>query len=112
VLWLNGYEPYVQVLFSNLSAIRLKALLGKRNLLVIDEAQRIEDVGLRLKLITNTLPEVQLIATGRSSFELANKVNEPLAGRKWEYKMLPLSFSEMVSYRIEISRRSYFTLSK
>lgn len=42
------------------------------------------------------MPEVQLIATGSSSFELASKVNEPLTGRKWEYKMLPLSFLEMV----------------
>ncbi|MCF6212550.1 MAG: ATP-binding protein [Flavobacteriaceae bacterium] len=98
VLWLNGDEPDIQALFSNLSAVRLKALLGKCNLLVIDEAQRIENIGLRLKLVTDTLPEVQLIATGSSSFELASKVNEPLTGRKWEYKMFPLSFSEMVQH--------------
>jgi len=98
MLWLNGDEPDIQALFLNLSAVRLKALLGKRNILVIDEAQRIENVGLRLKLITDTIPEVQLIATGSSSFELASKVNEPLTGRKWEYKMLPLSFAEMVDH--------------
>jgi hypothetical protein len=98
LLWLNGDEPDVQALFVNLSATRLKALLGKRMILVIDEAQRIENIGLRLKLITDSLPEIQLIATGSSSFELANKVNEPLTGRKWEYKMLPLSFSEMVAH--------------
>lgn len=55
---------------------------------------------LRLKLITDSMPEVQLIATGSSLFELANKVNEPLTGRKWEYKMLPLSFSEMVLHNV------------
>lgn len=98
LLWLNGDEPDVQALFVNLSATRLKALLGKRLILVIDEAQRIANIGLRLKLITDSLPEIQLIATGSSSFELANKVNEPLTGRKWEYKMLPLSFSEMVQH--------------
>lgn len=97
-LWLNGDEPDVQALFLNMSAVRLKALLGQRNILVIDEAQRIENIGLRLKLITDSIPEVQLIATGSSSFELASKVNEPLTGRKWEYKMFPLSFFEMVKH--------------
>jgi len=97
-LWLNGDEPDIQALFLNMSATRLKALLGQRNLLVIDEAQRIENIGLRLKLITDSIPEVQLIATGSSSFELASKVNEPLTGRKWEYKMFPLSFLEMVRH--------------
>jgi hypothetical protein len=95
-LWLNGDEPDVQALFSNLSATRLQAILGKRKTLIIDEAQRIENIGLRLKLVTDTLPDIQLIATGSSSFELANKVNEPLTGRKWEYKMFPISFAEMV----------------
>jgi hypothetical protein len=98
LLWLNGDEIDVQKLFSNISASRLKAVLGTKTLLIIDEAQRIEDIGLRLKLITDTLPEIQLIATGSSAFELANKVNEPLTGRKWEYHMWPLSFGEMVSH--------------
>jgi predicted AAA+ superfamily ATPase len=65
---------------------------------IIDEAQRIPDVGLKLKLITDEIPEIQLIATGSSSFELANSVNEPLTGRKWEYKMFPISFGEMVEH--------------
>jgi uncharacterized protein len=97
-LWLNGDEPDVQALFSNLSATRLQAILGKRKTLIIDEAQRIENIGLRLKLVTDTLPDIQLIATGSSLFELANKVNEPLTGRKWEYKMFPISFAEMVMH--------------
>jgi predicted AAA+ superfamily ATPase len=53
---------------------------------------------LRLKLITDQMPDVQLVATGSSSFDLANKVNEPLTGRKWEYTMYPLSFGEMVAH--------------
>jgi hypothetical protein len=44
------------------------------------------------------MPEVQVIATGSSSFELANDINEPLTGRKWEYRIFPISFSEMVEY--------------
>jgi predicted AAA+ superfamily ATPase len=64
---------------------------------IIDEAQRIQEIGLRMKLITDQIPEVQLVATGSSSFELANQINEPLTGRKWEYKMYPISFGEMVT---------------
>ena len=98
VIWLNGDEIDVQKLFLTISADRFKAIIGQKKIVIIDEAQRIEDVGLRLKLITDSIPEVQLIAIGSSSFELANKVNEPLTGRKWEYTMFPLSFSEMVQH--------------
>ncbi|WP_304064305.1 ATP-binding protein [Pedobacter glucosidilyticus] len=98
VLWLNGDEVDVQELFSTISATRLKAIFGQKKIIVIDEAQRIKDIGLRLKLITDSIPEVQLIATGSSAFELANHINEPLTGRKWEYKMFPISFSEMVQH--------------
>jgi predicted AAA+ superfamily ATPase len=98
ILWLNGDELDVQTLFNNSSAVRLKAIFGNKKVVIIDEAQRIADIGLRLKLITDQIPEIQLIATGSSAFELANQVNEPLTGRKWEYKMFPLSFGEMVSH--------------
>ncbi len=98
LLWLNGDELDIQKLFTNISATRLKAVIGQNKIVVIDEAQRIENIGLRLKLITDSIPEIQLIATGSSSFDLANKINEPLTGRKWEYKLYPLSFSEMVEH--------------
>ena len=98
VLWLNGDEIEVRSLFASISAARLKTLIGKHRTVVIDEAQRIEDVGVKLKLITDSLPEVQLVATGSSSFELANKISEPLTGRKWQYQMFPLSFAEMVNH--------------
>ena len=97
-LWLNGDEIEVQMLFENISAKRLQSIIGSKKTVIIDEAQRIADVGLRLKLITDQIPDVQLIATGSSSFDLLNKVNEPLTGRKWEYRMFPLSFGEMVDY--------------
>ena len=84
VLWLNGDELQVQNLFANASADRLLS--------------EIENIGLRLKLIADSDSEVQVIATGSSAFELANKVNEPLTGRKWEYQMFPLSFGEMVAH--------------
>jgi len=98
MIWLNGDELDIQNLFEGISADRFRAIIGEKKIVIIDEAQRIKDIGLRLKLITDTLPEVQLIATGSSSFELANSVNEPLTGRKWQYKLYPLSFSEMVAH--------------
>ena len=98
VLWLNGDEYEVRQLFTNISSARLKALVGKHNTIVLDEAQYIEDIGLKLKLIIDYLPGIQLVATGSSSFELANKINEPLTGRKWQYQMFPLSFAEMVNH--------------
>lgn len=96
VLWFNGDEPDVRALFENITSTRLKAIIGQRRLVVIDEAQRISNIGLCMKLITDNLPEVQLIATGSSSFDLANNIQEPLTGRKKEYQMFPLSFQELV----------------
>jgi len=98
VLWLNGDEPDVQNLFADLTSTRLKAIIGNNQTVIIDEAQRIPQIGLRMKLITDQIPEVQLVATGSSAFELANHVNEPLTGRKWEFKMFPLSVQEMVNH--------------
>lgn len=98
VLWLNGDEPDIQRVFQQATSSRLKALFGNSRIVVIDEAQRITDVGLKLKLITDQIKDVQLIATGSSSFDLANQINEPLTGRKWEYQMYPLSFGEMVNH--------------
>ncbi len=98
VLWLNADEADTIALFENVSSSRLKAIFSGKKIVVIDEAQRISDVGLKLKLIADEIQDIQLIATGSSAFELANKVNEPLTGRKWEYKLFPLSFSEMVNH--------------
>ena len=98
VVWMNGDELDIQDLFANLTSTRLRAILGDKKYIVVDEAQRIADIGLRLKLITDQIPEVQVIATGSSSFELASKVNEPLTGRKREFKMFPLTFAEMVRH--------------
>lgn len=98
VLWLNGDDDDVREMFRSITSTRLKAIIGDKKIVVVDEAQRIEDIGLRLKLITDQMHGVQVIATGSSSFELSSKVNEPLTGRKRELKLFPLSFKEMVSH--------------
>ena len=97
-LWLSGDETDIRQLLSNPTSTRLKSILGKNKMLVIDEAQRIENIGLCIKLVKDHIPGVKVIATGSSSFELANKINEPLTGRKWEFFLLPFSFSEMSAH--------------
>lgn len=98
VLWLNGDEMDTVALFANASSTRFRKLFAGYTTLVVDEAQRIENIGLRLKLITDQIPELQVVATGSSAFELSNRINEPLTGRKWEYSLYPLSFQELVNH--------------
>ena len=93
--WFNADEPDVRQILSNTSSTRLKSLIGNNNLVIIDEAQRIENIGLTLKLIHDNYPAIQLIASGSSSFELANLINEPMTGRKWEFFLYPLSIAEL-----------------
>lgn len=98
-LWLNADEQDIKILLENAStSTQLLQLFGKAKLIIIDEAQQIENIGLKLKLIIDTNPELQIIATGSSAFELLQKSNEPLTGRKKEYFLYPLSFSEMVAH--------------
>jgi predicted AAA+ superfamily ATPase len=97
-LLLNGDEADVREALSNLNPPRLKPLIGDHKIIVIDEAQRIPETGLVLKIIHDNYKDIQLIATGSSSFELAGKVNEPLTGRKFEFFLHPFSFGEMVDH--------------
>jgi predicted AAA+ superfamily ATPase len=73
----------------------LKDFIGHSKLLVLDEAQSINNIGLVLKIINDTFPDVQIIATGSSSFDLANKLSEPLTGRSREFKLFPLAWNEL-----------------
>ena len=97
-LSLNGDESDVLVLFENPNVTKLKSIIGDNEILVIDEAQRIANIGIVLKIIVDQIKSAQVIATGSSSFELANKLNEPLTGRKYEMFLYPLSFAEMVAH--------------
>lgn len=94
-VYFNGDEPDVRARFSNRTSSELKALVGSAKLVVIDEAQRIENIGLALKLVVDNFPEVQVVATGSSSFELADRLKEPLTGRKHELLLPPLSLEEI-----------------
>lgn len=98
VAWFSGDEADVQQLFKMTTSTRLKAIFGQHRIVVIDEAQRIPDIGLALKLITDHLKDIQVFASGSSAFELANQLQEPLTGRKREYFLYPFSFGEMVQH--------------
>lgn len=97
VLYLNCDEPDIRPLLTNASSTSLKALIGDNTLILIDEAQRINNIGITLKLLVDNFKKVQIIATGSSALELANEINEPLTGRKREYHLYPFSTTEMVS---------------
>ena len=91
-LFLNGDDPYVRNLLENADSFTLKEILGTHNLIFIDEAQRIPNIGLTLKILTDQFPQIQVLVSGSSALELNDKTQEPLTGRKWEYKMFPISW--------------------
>ncbi len=97
-LWLNCDEPDIRILLENANSTKLKELIGDASLVFIDEAQRVRNIGVTLKLMVDQLKNVQVVATGSSALELANEINEPLTGRKWEYRLFPLSALELVRH--------------
>ncbi len=97
-LYLNGDDADVREILTNATSTRLKTITNNKTIVFIDEAQRIPDIGLTLKIFTDRLKQVQVIATGSSAFELTAQVNEPLTGRKFEFMLYPLSFNEMVQH--------------
>lgn len=97
-LWLDGENADVHLLLENANSERLKQIAGNHKVIVIDEAQKINAIGSILKLFADYHKEIQVVASGSSSFELRNSLNEPLTGRKFEFNLYPLSFQEMVNH--------------
>lgn len=95
VVSLNGDMPDTRLLLEDAAPERIRALLEGKKILFIDEAQNIPAIGMILKRIADTMPDVQVLVTGSSSFDLANRTSEPLTGRKIEYTLMPLSFQEL-----------------
>ena len=94
-LYLNCDEPQTAAALTNCNLRELQMVIGANKFVVIDEAQKVDNIGLTLKLIVDNMPDVQVIATGSSAFELRNCLNEPLTGRKYEYQMFPISSKEI-----------------
>lgn len=94
-IYLNCDEPDVRRALSDKTSTELKMLIGNKRLVLIDEAQRVSTIGLTIKLLTDTAPDIQVIATGSSAFELSSRIEEPLTGRKREFRLYPFSLIEL-----------------
>lgn len=101
-LYLNCDNPNVVISLTNKSAVELKSYIGTADLVIIDEGQRVENIGITIKLIHDTYPEIKLLVTGSSSLDLANKITEPLTGRSEEIILYPLSIGEVSNNRSEM----------
>jgi hypothetical protein len=96
-LFVSGEDVAVEEYLSSQSIQKLKSFLGNSKFLIIDEAQKIKNIGLNLKLILDNIDDVKIIATGSSSFDLAQKIGEPLTGRKYTFQLFPISQMELNS---------------
>lgn len=90
----NGDDPSVRTSLDTPNTKEVEQLIAGKKIVFIDEAQRIKNIGLTLKIITDQFKDVQLWISGSSSFDLFNELNEPLTGRKWEYELFPVSWEE------------------
>ena len=97
VLMWNCDEPDVRRKLAEPTSTELRAEVGDADLILIDEAQRVRNIGITLKLMIDNFPEKQLVVTGSSAIELSNSINEPLTGRKYEYEMYPFSTEELIN---------------
>lgn len=103
----DGGDLYAQDVFGRPELSALKKEIGNAQYIFIDEAQKITNIGLTLKLIVDHLP-VKVIASGSASFDLANKLNEPLTGRTDTLWLYPLSYAEIIGSRQQVSNDTFF----
>lgn len=94
-LYVNCDEPDLRQLLTEVTSMELKSLFGRKKVVFIDEAQRVKNIGITLKLCVDNFPDLQVIATGSSSLDLSNEIVEPLTGRKYEFQLFPLSLVEL-----------------
>jgi len=105
VLTINCDEPDFRSLLQNKTSSELKTIIGNHELVIIDEAQRVKNIGISIKLIIDQIKNIQLIVSGSSALELANEIKEPLTGRKWEFIMYPLSVQEMINHHSALEEK-------
>jgi len=95
--YLNCDEIDIRTALTDKTSTEIKNFVGNRKLIILDEAQRVKNIGLTLKLMVDNFPDTQIIATGSSSFDLSNQINEPLTGRKYTFYLYPFSINELKS---------------
>ena len=97
-LFLNGDDIDTRTLLENAGEVRLRQLIGTYRTVFFDEAQRIHNIGLTIKLIHDQIKNVRVVVSGSSALDLSSSISEPLTGRKWEYQLFPISWNELVGY--------------
>ncbi len=102
--YLNCDEPDIALSLSNKTSTELAHVVGSSNMVVIDEAQRVENIGITLKLLADNFKDIKVLATGSSSFELADSINEPLTGRAYYFTIWPMCVSELPGDNLEKTR--------
>ena len=95
LVW-NCDEPDVRRKLAEPTSTMLGNETAGYDIVFIDEAQRVQNIGITLKLLIDNYPEKQVVVTGSSAIELSNSINEPLTGRKYEYVLFPFSVEELV----------------
>ena len=98
VLWVNGDRTTDRALWDRIDPDRLRFVLEGYDYVVIDEAQRVANIGITTKIIIDEDYRVQPILSGSSSLNLASTLNEPLTGRKWSFELFPISWQELRLY--------------
>lgn len=101
ILSLNCDNIDDRLLLEERSSTELQYLLSPYDIVFVDEAQRVKNIGLTLKMIGDLKLDTQVVVTGSSSFDMANEINEPATGRIIEYKLYPFSLSEMAAHSSE-----------
>jgi len=96
-LLLNGEDYDAQAMLEERSAANYRRLLAGKEILAVDEAQSVPDIGRKLKLILDEVPGIRVIASGSSSFDLQNTAGEPLVGRSTAFYLTPFSSQELAA---------------
>ena len=107
-LFINGDDKVQAEVISSQDLKKLEGLIAGYEMIFIDEAQRIESIGINMKLIIDNHPEIKILATGSSSFDLANKVAEPMTGRVWTFTLYPISAQELLKEESEFEYKRRF----
>lgn len=97
-LFWNGDDFTTRQSLEDIGEVQIRQLIGSHQTLFIDEAQRIKNIGIVVKIIHDRIKNVRVIVSGSSALELSSTINEPLTGRKWQYKLYPISWGELIDY--------------
>ncbi len=94
-LFINGDDAEDRLLLENAGENKLRSLIGSNTTVFVDEAQRIPNIGLILKIIHDQIKQVRIVVSGSSALEITSEINEPLTGRKWEFNLFPFTWNEL-----------------